>query len=389
MAVSDVPAARSATLPRKADFAPMELAYLDSGTMHPISLGAKAAVEAYLAARTFAGAGDGYFAGATEARVRQRFARLINALPDEIAFVPSTTAGEHLVLASLGLPAAGGRVVTDQLHFFGSYHLYDQLGRRGVDVAWVAPRDGRIELADIEAALGDGATLVAVSLVSTINGFQHDLKAVCELAHAKGALVYADIVHAAGCVPIDVRASGVDFAACSTYKWLMGDFGLGMLYVRAELLARLKQSQFGYYQLAAWRTPAFPEDPPAPGFGGYETTPDATGFFAVGTLAHAVLAQLDWSLDYILGIGVETIQAYRQPLLDRLKSELPRLGYRLATPPEAKSPLVACHCEDARRLAPRLADAKVKIALARSHFRVSTSVFNDMVDVERLLEAVS
>ena len=59
------------------------------------------------------------------------------------------------------------------------------------------------------------------------NGFQHDLKAVCELAHAHGAYVYADIVQSAGAMPIDVRASGVDFCACSSFKWLMADFGLG------------------------------------------------------------------------------------------------------------------------------------------------------------------
>jgi selenocysteine lyase/cysteine desulfurase len=44
-------------------------------------------------------------------------------------------------------------------------------------------------------------------------------------------LIYADIVHAAGCEPFVVTASGIDFASCSSFKWLMGDFGLGSLYV--------------------------------------------------------------------------------------------------------------------------------------------------------------
>ena len=111
----------SARLPAKADFAPMDLAYLDSATMHPISLGAKAAVQSYLEARTFRGEGRGYFAGPTEKRVLERFATLINASPQEVCFVPSTTAGEHLVIAALDLPAAGGRIVTETLHFFGSF----------------------------------------------------------------------------------------------------------------------------------------------------------------------------------------------------------------------------------------------------------------------------
>ncbi|HEY3951094.1 aminotransferase class V-fold PLP-dependent enzyme [Phenylobacterium sp.] len=379
----------AAAFPRKADFAPMELAYLDSATMHPVSLGAKANAEAYLAARTFAGAGEGYFAGATEKRVLERFARLINAHPSEVCFVPGTTAAEHLVLAALDLPASGGRVVTDTLHFFGSYYLYDELAKRGAEVVWLRAQDGRIAMADLQVAVSRGVKLVAVSLVSNTNGFEHDLKAICDLAHAHGGLVFADIIQAAGCTPIDVKLSGVDFAACSSFKWLMGDFGLGMLYVRADLMPRLKRTQFGYYQLAAWRTPAFPQDPPYQRPEGYETTDDASGFFAMGTLPHAVLAQLDWSLDYILGLGVENIRAWRQPLLSRLMSELPRLGYRLLTPQDSTSAIVACALDDPQALAPRLAAAKVKIALARRHFRVSPSVFNDAADIERLLDALS
>ena len=83
------------------------------------------------------------------------------------------------------------------------------------------------------------------------NGFQHDLKAVCDLAHAHGAYVYADIIQAAGAVPIDVRASGVDFAAAATYKWLMGDFGLGFLYVREDLLDAVIQRPHWSYRSAA------------------------------------------------------------------------------------------------------------------------------------------
>ena len=47
-------------------------------------------------------------------------------------------------------------------------------------------------------AINSKTKLVSVSHISTTNGFEHDLKAVCEIAHAAGALVFADIIHAAG-----------------------------------------------------------------------------------------------------------------------------------------------------------------------------------------------
>jgi selenocysteine lyase/cysteine desulfurase len=64
-----------------------------------------------------------------------------------------------------------------------------------------------------------------MKLVSYLNGFQHDLKKICDLAHSHAAHIYADLVQAAGAVPIDVRAAGVDFCACGSHKWLMGDIG--------------------------------------------------------------------------------------------------------------------------------------------------------------------
>jgi selenocysteine lyase/cysteine desulfurase len=79
-------------------------------------------------------------------------------------------------------------------------------------------------------------------------------KKVCEIAHANGAFVYADIVQAAGVVPVGVRDSNVDFAACASYKWLMGDFGLGLLCAREDLLDRVKRTQYGYYQLTNLHT---------------------------------------------------------------------------------------------------------------------------------------
>src|SRR5690606_6570299 len=169
------------------------------------------------------------------------FARLINADPDEVAFVKSTTTAEHLVLDGLGLFEGRPHIVTDTLHFFGSFPLYEGLAERGARVTWLRPRDNRIVLEDLARAITPETKLVALSLVSTFNGFHHDLARVCELAHARGALVYADIIHAAGCVPVDVKASGVDFAACASYKWLMGDFGLGFIYARREAWARLRR----------------------------------------------------------------------------------------------------------------------------------------------------
>lgn len=381
-------AASAATAERLPDRSAFDVkgTYLDSGTMHPPARGARAAVADYFTRR---GTAADYPIHAVEERVKERFARLVGASPAELAFVQSTTAGEQMVIDALDLPRAGGRIVTDTLHFFGSYYLYEELARRGMDVAWLRPRDGRIATEDYERAITPGTRLVSLSLVSTYNGFEHDLKRVCEIAHARGALVYADIIHAAGAVPVDLHASGVDFAASASYKWLMGDFGIGFLYARADRMDRLTRKRFGYYGLARFTSHAYPLDPPGETIADVAARDDAEGMFAMGTRSHAGIVQLDWSLGYLLDLGVDRLTAWRQPLLDRLRAGLEAKGYSVATPPGCRAPLMTCVLADARaKLGERLTSAGVRITLSKNRFRVCPSVFNDEQDIDRLLDAL-
>jgi selenocysteine lyase/cysteine desulfurase len=222
-----------------------------------------------------------------------------------------------------------------------------------------------------------------------INGFQYDLKKLCDLAHSRGALVYADAVQAIGAVPFDVRASNVDFCASSSYKWLMGDMGLGFLYVREDLLDRLHRSQYGFRQVATVEYHVFPYDPPGGAVMDWTQSTDAGGHFEVGTVANGTVACLSYSLDYIKRLGVEKIQAHRQPMLRRLQKEMPRLGFEPMTPLDSTSPIMTFAKKDTGEIARRLKRANVDIAVYPHRVRVSPSVYNDQSDVDKLLEALS
>ena len=167
--------------------------------------------------------------------VKPMFAKLINARPSEIALVHCTKAGENIVFNGLDIQASGGSVVTNDLHYAGSIHSYIGRAKHGLDVRIVRARDWTIRLEDMEAVIDKKTKLVAITLLSNVNGHIEDVRTISEIAHAKGAYVYADIIQAAGVMPIDVEAMGVDFAACSNYKWLQGLRGAGFLYVRQEL----------------------------------------------------------------------------------------------------------------------------------------------------------
>jgi selenocysteine lyase/cysteine desulfurase len=382
--------ASAAGLPDKPEFTVGKYeTCLNNARWHPIGIGATRAVQRYLEYKATGGGSVPDYGGDLQSRAKTLFASLIHAKASEISFVPSTTVGENLIASALDLPRSGGNVVTDALHFEGSLYQYGELARKGLEVRIARPREWRIEMGDLEKLIDARTKLVALSLVSMINGFQHDLRAVCEVAHSRGALVYVDAVQAVGAVPVDVRATGVDFLACSSYKWLMGDMGLGFLYVREDLLDRLPRCQYGFRQLSGVQYHVFPYDPPGDAVMDWSQSTDAGGHFEVGTVSNTTLACLGHSLDYIQRIGVRNIQSHRQPLLSRLQKEMPRLGFEPMTPLDSTSPIVAFAKKDTGGASERLRQARIDIAVYPHRVRISPSVYNDQADIDKLLEALS
>lgn len=375
----------SLSLPARAVFPGVQgKIYLNSAATHPWGIHAANEMKAYTAERL---AGRDVFAGAAA-----KFARLVNVEPDSVTYVPSTSIGEYLVTQSLGLPESKGRVVTDALHFVGSFYMYEQYRKQGLDIVTVPMDDSyRIAPEAVDKAIIPGTKLVAISHVSMYNGFTHDLKQVCDQAHSRGALVYVDLIQSAGTMPVDLTAAGVDFAACGTYKWLMGDFGFAFLYVRKELLPRLKRPWLGYFQnnnFAAPNLHVYPLDTPGPV--PYESSQKNTvgGYFSGALPALAAQAACAASLDWILAIGVEAIEAYRQPMLAALQNGLREKDFRVVTPPETRSPIVTFAYKDAASLAPRLVGRKIEITLRANYVRISPSVFNTLADIDAFLGAI-
>jgi selenocysteine lyase/cysteine desulfurase len=271
-------------------------------------------------------------------------------------------------------------------------HLME-LKKRGLDVRIVQPnQEFRIDLRDMERMVDRNTRLIEVSSIAMYNGFEHDLKAVADLAHSHGAYVYADIIHSAGSGPFDIAATGVDFAACSSFKWLMGDFGVGFLYARKEVQQKLDRPVIGYMEantLEAFYPPNLPGGPYTPVAYGFE--PGAGGLFEPGTSGlvdvSVSCALLSASLNYIRQLGLAQIKAHRQPLLARLRQEVPRLGFTPVTPPESSGGNITFAKRDVSKsgLPERLRAARINVRFSKHWMRLSPSVYNDLDDIERFL----
>lgn len=362
---------------------------LDNAGTHPLYRPAADAVREYLDYKERGAFPDDYRLFELAERPRAAFAKLINASPQEIALTQSTSMGENLIVSGLGIPGGRGNIVTDVLHHEGSLYMYSSLASRDLEVRIARPRDWRIDIADLERLIDKDTRLVAISFVSWVNGFEHDLKAVCDLAHSRGALVYVDLIQGVGMVPIDVKAAGVDFCACATYKWLMGDCGVAFLYMHKDLQDRVRRSQWGFMQLSELRYHVFPYDSPGDAAMSYSVREDARGRFEVGTPSFAAVVAAGRSLDFILETGVEAINAKVRPLIARLQDQMPRLGFTAMTPRDSRSAITAFLTPDSSRVRARLKEHRIQARLMGHQLRVSPAIHNDEEDLERLFHALA
>lgn len=309
--------------------------------------------------------------------VRSRFARLINASPDEVGFLFSTSEGENIVAQALDLKP-GDNVVIDALHYETEFVLYRELERRrGIQLRIVPAPNGVVRADDFAPHIDPRTRLVSVAWVSHQNGHRHEMRPIADLAHAVGAWFYTDAIQAAGTVPIDVQAARVDFLCCGTYKWLLGGFGVAPFYIRRELLDRVPLDRFG--ALHVERTL------PDHHFELYRTARR----FDYATLPFCEVYMLGAGLTYLERVGVPRIEAHTAGLARQLRDGLERQGFRLLTPPGTRSPIVTFAITRAPadvRAAFERASVDVTVRDALQQVRVSVALFNTTDDVTRCLE---
>jgi len=377
----------------------MNETYFNSAAQHPLGNHVVAGMQRYMDF-LHKGPGEGRkdFWEEGFAQVKPMFARLINAKPSEIVFTGSTTIGENTILN--GMDLRGGNVVTNDLHYLSSLSNYLTRQKvQGLDVRIVKHRNWAIDLKDMERAVDNKTKLIAVSLVSSVNGHVENVKALSDLAHAHKAYLFADIIQGCGSTPIDVKAMGIDFASTAMYKWLQGEHGYGFLYIREDLAGSVvKPTEFtGHpdYNYAPWTAS------PQSGAGMMiNHAPSGVAAFDCGTPSVITFAAQLEALRYIEKLGVPNIRAHAGPLIARLQNELPPLGYAPITPKGTESSIATFLCKDAEAVRRKIRASKAKILLTGpnsaltagrfgNHLRFSVSVFNNDQDIDTILEVLA
>jgi cysteine desulfurase / selenocysteine lyase len=312
--------------------------------------------------------------------VRRRFGELLSADPLDVAFVKNTSEGIGIVAE--GYPwRPGDNVVTSADEYPANLYPWLNLASRGVELRRVPSRDqGRVSIDDLRAAIDGRTRIVTLSFVEFATGFRNDLDAVGQLCRERGVLFFVDAIQGLGALPLDVSRTPIDALAADGHKWLLGPEGAGVLWVRRELVDRLRPVGVGWHSVVgAWDFSKID----------FRLKPNA-GRWESGSLNVGGIVALGASLELLLAIGPPAVAARVRELTDHLCDRAETAGWRVfsARGDGEWSGIVSLEPPAgvaAESAAKSLLSAGVVVRPRAGRLRVSPHAYNTVEEIDRLV----
>lgn len=313
--------------------------------------------------------------------VREAFAGLVNAYPNEVAVCASVSAAISALASALDFSGERNKVVLTDFEFPTAGQIWHAQQSRGAEVVHVRAAGNAIPLERFAEAIDHRTKIVSITHVCYRNGVRLDVPAIIELAHQKGALVLLDSYQALGTFPIDVKALKVDFLVGGALKYLLASAGLAFMYINRDLISRLDPHVTGWFAQANIFAMDVSAHTPSPTARRFEAgTPNVPNVYAAIA-----------GLKLIQSIGLPQIEAHLRELTGAIKEGAMRRGFNLVSPvdPARHGALITLRSHQVDLLVKRLAAGGIITSSRDDNLRLSPHIYNTLEDVDRLMDCLT
>lgn len=327
---------------------------------------------------------------------RERVAQYIHAPdPRSVVFTTGTTGAINLLAHSWGRDLKpGDEVLLTEMEHHSNLVPWFLLARdRDVRIRHIpVTEDGRLDLSALPSLLTERTKIVSFTHVSNVLGTINPVAEIAQAAHAVGARVVVDGAQSAPHLPIDVSALGCDAFAFSAHK-MLGPTGLGILYVKPEILEVMEPYQGGGEMIREVRMDG-------------ATWSDIPHRFEAGTPNIAAVVAFGPALDYLERLGFDAMRRHGDEVVGYALKRLRELGgLRILGPLQAEEKCGAVAFADENVHPHDLSTVldQMGVAIRAGHHcaqplhrryglpataRASFYIYNDLDDVDALIEAI-
>lgn len=315
-------------------------------------------------------------------RTRQRVAQLVNARPEEIAFMRNTSDGLSAIANGIAWKP-GDNVVIAGCEFPANVYPWMRLQAEGVELRMAPERQGRVDTEELLARVDRRTRVLAVSFVQFASGFRMDLERLGAFCRKRDILFVVDAIQGLGALRFDVEQFQVDAFAADGHKWLLGPEGAAILYISRRALERVKPTLVGWMSVRNWKDSIFAEELT------YDLTPREGALrFESGTLNACGLCGLGASVELILNIGVQKIEEHILALGQELCERAQARGYQVISsrrPGEASGIVCLVHPRyPAHELVEHLGARGIIVSARLGRLRIAPHVYNTFGEIARV-----
>lgn len=242
-------------------------------------------------------------------QIRECAAILIGARASEVEFAINTSWGINLAVLGLDY-RAGDEILIPENEFPSVPYPFKALREKGVLIKYIPTPGRNFSFDEMKRLVSARTRVLALSFVQFFNGFRNDLRQIGEYCAERDIFFLVDAIQGLGVCPLNVKECRIDLLACGAQKWLLSPLGSGFFYISRDAKRPVKSLTTGWLGVD-WGlnyTDIIHFD--------LEPFDDARRY-NLGTYPYIQLWGMEAALKYILGIGVESIFAHTQGLLDR------------------------------------------------------------------------